>query len=120
MARLGMAQFGYLIMLVFTAAGSWWLEWAFKIRVLRRIRFTLVTILPISLFFLLWDWFAIRSRHWDFDYTQMLGITGPFNIPLEEYLFFIVIPLAIILTYEGVRSLKPHWRDRHQEDEWSI
>lgn len=72
-----------------------------------------MTILPISFFFLIWDWFAIRSKHWDFDYQQMLGITGPFSIPLEEYLFFIIIPLAIILTYEGVTRLKPHWRDRH-------
>lgn len=108
-----MSRYGYLVMLIFTATGSWWLEWAFKIRVLRRIRFTLMTILPIALFFLIWDWFAIRSDHWDFDYQQMLGITGPFAIPLEEYLFFIIIPLAIILTYEGVTSLKPDWRDRH-------
>ena len=91
-----MPRFGYLAMLLFTAMGSWWLEWAFKIRVLRRIRFTLITIIPI--------------------YSQMLGITGPFGIPLEEYLFFIVIPLAIILTYEGVTSLWPHWRDRHKDE----
>lgn len=107
-----MARYGYLVMLLFTATGSWWLEWAFRIRVLRKLRFTLLTILPISVFFLIWDWFAIRSEHWDFDYSQMLRITGPFNIPLEEYLFFLIVPLAIILTYEGVTKLKPHWRDR--------
>ena len=110
-----MTRFGYLVMLLFTATGSWWIEWAFKVRVLRRLRFTLATILPISLFFLLWDWLAINQGHWHFDYEQMLGITGPFGIPLEEYLFFIVIPLAIILTYEGLTRLLPHWRDRHQE-----
>ena len=111
-----MARYGYLVMLLFTMVGSWWLEWAFRIRVLRRIRFTLMTIIPVSIFFLLWDWFAITSEHWNFDYSQMLAITGPFNIPLEEYLFFIVVPLAIILTYEGVTRLKPHWRDRHPSE----
>jgi hypothetical protein len=40
----------------------------------------------------------------------MLGIIGPFNIPLEEYLFFIVIPMAAIMTIEGVTTVKPHWR----------
>jgi hypothetical protein len=35
----------------------------------------------------------------------MLGIYGPFNIPLEEYLFFFIIPLAALLTLEGVKSL---------------
>jgi hypothetical protein len=26
-------------------------------------------------------------------------------------LFFIVVPLAIILTYEGVTKLRPHWKE---------
>jgi len=112
-----MPRYGYLVMLLFTMAGSWWLEWAFRLRVLRRIRFTLLTILPISAFFVLWDWIAINSGHWDFDYTQTLGVTLAFGLPLEEYLFFIIIPLAIILTYEGVTRLKPRWRDRYSEQE---
>jgi hypothetical protein len=33
----------------------------------------------------------------------MLGIIGPLNIPLEEYLFFLVIPIAAVLTLEGVK-----------------
>jgi hypothetical protein len=39
-----------------------------------------------------------------------------FGLPLEEYLFFIIIPLAIILTYEGVTRLRPQWRDRYAEE----
>lgn len=104
-------KMAYLAMLAFTAAGSWWLEWAFQLRVLRRIRFTLLTIAPISLFFLLWDIAAIRLAHWNFDKNQTLGIVLPLDIPLEELLFFIVIPLAIILTYEGVTRLRPGWKE---------
>ena len=110
-----MTRIGYLVMLLFTATGSWWIEWGFKVRVLRRLRFTLTTIAPISFFFLLWDWLAINQGHWRFDSEQMLGTSGPLGIPLEEYLFFIVIPLAIILTYEGLSRLRPQWRDKYQE-----
>lgn len=106
-----MRQFGYLAMLLFTVIGSWWLEWAFNIRVLRRARLAFTTIFPVALFFLFWDWYAIRQGHWSFDFTQMLGIIGPFNIPLEEILFFFIVPLAVLLTYEGVTKLRPKWRE---------
>jgi len=107
-----MEKMAYLAMLAFTIAGSWWLEWAFKLKVLRRIRFTLATIAPISIFFIVWDALAIHLNHWQFDSNQILGIYLPFNIPLEEFLFFLVVPLAIILTYEGVRKLRPQWSEQ--------
>ncbi len=90
-------------MLLFTVIGSWWLEFAFKIRVLRRPKLALAAILPVSIFFLAWDAFAINQDHWAFDPKQILGIFGPLNIPLEEYLFFLFIPMAAILTLEGVK-----------------
>jgi lycopene cyclase domain-containing protein len=90
-------------MLLFVIVGSWWLEFAFKLRVLRRPRILVTAILPVSIFFLMWDAFAINQNHWTFDSGQILGIVGPLNIPLEEYLFFLVIPMAAVLTLEGVK-----------------
>ena len=97
-------------MLAFTLIGSGWLEFYYKIGVFRRIKRAAISILPISLFFLIWDAYAIKRGHWFFDRDQILGIFGPFNIPLEEYLFFIVVPLAAIFTLEAVVTVKPHWR----------
>jgi len=102
---LTLENWSYVAMLLFVVLGSWWLEFAFKIRVLRRPRLALTAIFPVSIFFLIWDAFAINQKHWNFDNNQMLGIYGPFNIPIEEYLFFFIIPLAALLTLEGVKSL---------------
>jgi lycopene cyclase domain-containing protein len=71
--------------------------------VLRRARLAFSAILPVSLFFLAWDAFAIKQKHWSFDPQLTLGIYGPFDVPLEEYLFFFIIPLAALLTLEGVK-----------------
>ena len=101
-----------MAMLTFTLIGSGWLEFYFKIGVFRRIKRAVISILPISLFFLIWDAYAIKRGHWFFDRKQILGIYGPFNIPLEEYLFFIVVPLAAIFTLEAVVTVKPHWRKK--------
>lgn len=104
-----MNQFSYIAMLAFTVAGSFWLEIALKVRVLRRIRRAMMAIVPVALSFLLWDAYAIANKHWYFDKEQIIGLFGPLNIPLEEYLFFIVIPLAAIMTIEAVRNVKKHW-----------
>ena len=98
-----LANWSYVAMLLFTILGSWWLEFAFKIKVLRRPRLLISALLPVSIVFLAWDAFAIHQEHWTFDPNQILGIFGPLDIPLEEYLFFLVIPIAAVLTLEGVK-----------------
>ena len=97
-------------MLAFTVVGSFWLEVILKVGVLRRIKRAAISIIPVALMFLIWDAYAIKQGHWFFDREQTLGVYGPFNIPLEEYLFFMIIPMAAIFTIEGVTKVKPHWR----------
>lgn len=97
-----MVRWSYLAMLGFVVLASWWLEWFFKVRVLRSPKRVALTLLLVAPLFVLWDAFAIARGHWYFDYQQMIGITGPFGIPLEEFLFFLVIPVAVLLTWEGV------------------
>ncbi len=97
-------------MLIFTFCGSAWLEIYLKVGVLRRIKRVAISVLPISVLFLAWDAYAISQGDWFFDRDQILGIFGPFGIPLEEYLFFIIVPIAALMTIEAVTKVKPHWR----------
>jgi lycopene cyclase domain-containing protein len=97
-------------MILFTICGSIWLEFVLKVKVLKRYKRAIKAILPVSLIFIIWDAYAIHQGHWRFDENQILGIFGPFGIPLEEYLFFTVVPLAAILTIEAVRTVKKHWQ----------
>jgi lycopene cyclase domain-containing protein len=89
-------------MLAFVVVASWGLEFAFRVRVLRSPRKLLKTLAFVIPPFVLWDWYAITRNHWNFDPAQTTGINGPFGVPLEEYLFFVIIPVAALLTYEGV------------------
>ena len=99
-------------MIAFTVIGSFWLEVIFKVGVIRRWKRALKSILPVSALFIAWDAYAIAQGHWFFDRDQILGIFGPFGIPLEEYLFFIVVPMAALLTIEAVTTVKPHWKKK--------
>jgi lycopene cyclase domain-containing protein len=110
--RLIMQKFGYVAMLAFTICGSFWLEVVLKVRVLARIKSALLAIFPVAAVFIAWDAYAIARGHWFFDRDQILGIYGPFKIPLEEYGFFIIVPLAAIMTIEAVTKVKPHWKKK--------
>ncbi|MEY3168779.1 MAG: hypothetical protein RL421_22 [Actinomycetota bacterium] len=96
-------------MLGFTVIGSFWLEVIFKVGVLRRIKRVALSIGPTAVLFLIWDYYAVTSGHWFFDKDQVVGIYGPSGIPLEEFLFFIIVPLAALMTIEAVRAVKKHW-----------
>jgi len=96
----------YVGVLGFVLVGSLWLEIVLRTHVLARWpRLVLVMVLVIWPF-LVWDAYAISQGHWFFDTSRILGIYLPGDVPLDELLFFLVIPLASILTLEAVRSVK--------------
>lgn len=106
-----MRHLGYMAMLSFTVVGSFWLEIFIKVGVLRRIKLVFRALIPGALIFLLWDAYAISRGHWKFDRHQILGIFGPGHIPLEEYLFFLIVPIAAVMTIEAVTKVRPELRD---------
>ena len=93
-------------MIAFTIVGSFWLEIFLKVGVLRRIKRALLSIAPIAAIFIVWDLYAISRGHWHFDSEQIIGLKTPGGIPLEELLFFTVVPLAAIMTIEAVGVVK--------------
>lgn len=105
-----MLKFSYFAMLGFTVIGSFWLEFIFKVGVLRRIKRAALSIIPTAVIFLIWDYYAVSSGHWFFDAKQVVGIYGFAGIPLEEFLFFVIVPLAGLMTIEAVRAVKKHWQ----------
>lgn len=69
---------------------------------------------PVLLVFLAWDAVAIAFDVWDYNPRYISGINVPF-MPLEEFLFFIVIPLCGLLTYNAVSAgpaTLARWRRR--------
>lgn len=105
-----MGRYSYVAILAFVMVGCLWLEVALRTRVFRRWRRLLLSILPAVVVFFVWDVYAVASGHWWFDVDKILGVYLPGNVPLDEVLFFIAIPIASVLTIEAVRSVKPHWR----------
>jgi lycopene cyclase domain-containing protein len=101
-----MSRFAYLAVLAFVVAGSSWLEIALRTRVYARWRRLVVALVPVVAIFCAWDLYAIAAGHWTFDPDRTTGVLLPGGLPLDEVLFFVVVPIAGVLTLEAVRSVK--------------
>jgi lycopene cyclase domain-containing protein len=100
-----MRHLAYLLVLAGCLAAALWLEPVLKVNVLRRGRRLLLTVLPVVVVFVLWDLAAIAAGHWRFDPAQTTGILLPGGLPLDEVLFFVVVPVCAILGFEAVRAV---------------
>ena len=67
-------------------------------------------VLPVALVFLIWDVAAVAADVWWYNPKYILGIVAPGNLPLEELLFFVVIPVCGLLTYSAVTAMLPVMR----------
>jgi len=100
-----MRHLAYLLVLAGCLVSALWLEPVLKVNVLRRWRRLLLTLLPVVVVFVLWDLGAIAAGHWTFDPEQTTGVLFPGGLPLDEVLFFVVVPVCAVLGFEAVRAV---------------
>src|SRR5262245_60195878 len=106
-----MAQFTYLIVLAVCLGAALWLEPVLHVGVVRQWWRLVVVLVPVAVVFSLWDVAAIAAGHWSYDPAQTIGVDLPGNLPIEEVLFFLVVPLCAIFGFEAVRKVTG-WPDR--------
>jgi lycopene cyclase domain-containing protein len=101
----------YAAMLAFVLIGTLPLHRIYRLSVLRQPLRLLVAIIPAAVLFVAWDVAATASGHWRFDPAQTFS-ARLWGLPLEEYAFFVVIPLAGILAFEAVTVVVSRRRAR--------
>jgi lycopene beta-cyclase len=98
-------RFQYLILMALCLLITLPLEFLFGARVWRRPRRLVAAMgIPVAVF-LIWDVIAIERKHWTFNPEYVTGWKLPFNLPVEELTFFLVIPICSLLTLEAVRRV---------------
>jgi lycopene cyclase domain-containing protein len=81
------------------------LELVLRVHVYARWRRLLLAITPEFVVFVAWVLYAIDRGHWDYSGELTLGLRLPGGIPLEEMLFFLVVPVCSVLALEAVRKV---------------
>ena len=101
-----MRHLAYVAVLAFCVLGTLPLELWLGVRVYRQWKRLLLTLLPVVAVFVVWDLYAISAGHWTFDEEQTTGVVLPGSLPLDELLFFVVVPICALLSVEAVRKVR--------------
>jgi lycopene cyclase domain-containing protein len=104
-----MTHLSYLMILAGCLGGSGSLEFLLHTGVFRQWRRLAAAVLPVAIVGTCWDRYAISRGQWSFDERYMTGLSVA-GVPIEEILFFLVVPCCAVLTIEAVRQRRPGWR----------
>lgn len=111
-----MSHLTYLAILVGCLIGTAPLEIGLRTSVYRRWRRLVRTLIPVLVVFSAWDLYAVARQQWTYDRHRIVDVFLLGRLPLEEVLFFAVIPTCAVLTLEAVRRCRPDWRIGDEPD----
>ena len=91
----------YFILLISTIGLPFFLSFDKKLQFYKQWPYLLPSICIIGAVFLLWDIYFTKLGVWGFNPLHHSGILL-FNLPLEEWLFFLIVPYASIFLHEAL------------------
>lgn len=93
----------YLAVLTALLVWAFWVKLKYKVQAYKSIRHCILTVLLFLVVGVAWDHFAIYRGHWAFPGDGILGIHLGL-MPLEEYLFLLVVPFWAIVMYRAIEK----------------
>jgi len=95
-------KFEYFLVLAVCIAGPLAFSFSKKLGFYKDTKRLVLSILLPMIIFIAWDVAATYRGHWSFNKEYISGLYI-FNLPVEEILFFVVIPFAGLFTWEVVK-----------------
>ena len=98
----GLHQFQYLLLMACCLLITLPLEFVLSARVYRRVAGLAFALIPVIIIFSVWDIVGILRDHWSYSPVFTTGWKLIFGMPIEELVFFVVVPICGLLAYEAV------------------
>lgn len=95
----------YMAVLILSAVVPFFASFYPPLKFYRNWRALVISIGLIVFIFGGWDVLAVARGHWHFN-PEGVGSFKIINLPLEEALFFVVIPFCCIFTWEAIKHIK--------------
>jgi lycopene cyclase domain-containing protein len=100
-------HYTYYLILACSLAGPFALSFDRKVAFHAKWKAVLTAMLLPALFYIVWDSIFTALNVWFFNEPYVLAQTFLFNLPLEEVLFFFVVPYCCTFIYECIRAYFP-------------
>jgi lycopene cyclase domain-containing protein len=108
-------QFTYFLILAASIAGPLALSFDKKVAFYKQWKYLFPAMLLPAAFYIAWDIFFTSKGVWSFNENYITGIKLS-NLPIEEVLFFFIVPYCCLFIYECIRAYFPVLRDKKSAD----
>jgi lycopene cyclase domain-containing protein len=93
----------YLILDLATVLFPLLLSFDKKVAYVKQWKFVFLAGLVVGIPFLIWDYFFTKAAVWGFNSDYLAGVYIA-NLPIEEVLFFVVVPFSCVFIYACVKA----------------
>lgn len=108
-------HYTYLLILMASVAGPLALSFDKKVAFYKKWKYLFPAMIIPALFYVAWDILFTARGVWHFNEKYIIGIKIA-ALPLEEVLFFMLVPYCCVFIYECVRIYFPHIKNKKGSD----
>ncbi|MEO7048287.1 MAG: lycopene cyclase domain-containing protein [Ferruginibacter sp.] len=108
-------HYTYLLILMASVAGPLALSFDKKVAFYKKWKYLFPAMIIPALFYVAWDIFFTARGVWYFNEKYITGIKIA-ALPLEEVLFFMLVPYCCVFIYECVRIYFPNIKNKKVSD----
>ena len=108
-------HYTYFVILAASLVGPLALSFDKKVGFYKNWKHVFLAMVLPALFYIIWDVYFTAIDVWQFNSTYIIG-TKFLGLPIEEWLFFIVVPYCCTFIYECVRCYFPKLQNNKNAD----
>ena len=108
-------QYTYFIILATAITGPLALSFDKKVAFYKKWKYIFPAMLLPCLLYIAWDMYFTRIGVWNFNKAYITGYSIG-NLPVEEVLFFVIVPYCCLFIYECVRCYFPNFKNKKWAD----
>jgi lycopene cyclase domain-containing protein len=108
-------HYTYCIILVASIAGPFALSFDKKVAFYKTWKYLFPALIIPAFFYIIWDSYFVAKGVWSFNEKYITGIRI-LNLPLEEILFFFIVPYCCVFIYACIRTYFPRLGHKKSAD----